>query len=486
MKKILFGFIFIFCIMGLWGSSMEVHATNTYVRLFVDCDGGTCHTTNAFDIIHGEDRAQVGSTVSSVYNFDEDPTAVDKDFVGWYVYDNSTNQQIAGTGLLTTTQVNNYVIPGHDIKFVAQWTPRQGYPVKNITYAAFYNGEGEPCYGIKISIVKDGICYSGYGFVSIPESVYSTWTGNIEISWESLEGYYLMYNGKWRAETNTYTSTVKSFLKEKSCYCSANTSTKGQEVLSPRRKVHDWFYQASFVSPDISVLHTSTAADVINNTAVVPASYTVETEVYQSGSIYDSAVNAAMSSYGTSNVVVVDIELKDDNGVNVTQLSDYVDVRVDIPVGYNVQQGNTIIVYYLNDNGVLEACDTTYFSDDPNNRYVTFKTNHFSVYVLVETEVVTEPELESEVELDSEPEMEAEVEPESASEAESKQESESEAEAEVEDIETETITDSQSEEVYGEVSKDESNGVTKITVVIALVAAVLMLVFVVLKKKSRR
>ena len=263
-----------------------------------------------------------------------------------------------------------------------------------------------------------------------------------------------MYDGKWRSEPNIYTSTVQSFLKEKSCYCSANTSTSGQEVLSPRRKVHDWYYQASFVSPDISILHTGTAVDVINNNAVVPASYTVETEVYESGSIYDSAVNAAMSSYGTSNVVVVDIELKDDNGVNVTQLSDYVDVKVDIPAGYNVQQGNTIIVYYLNDNGVLEACDTTYFSDDPNNRYVTFKTNHFSVYVLVETEMVTEPEVEPGTES--------------------------------EEIETEAITNNQSEELSGEVSKDESEDITKTAVIIVLAAVVLMLAFIGLKKKSSR
>ncbi len=394
MKKILLGLFTVFCIWGIWAGAFETCATNTYVSLYIDCDGGTCHTTNGMDLISGENRALVGSTVSSVYHFDEDPTAVDKDFIGWYVYNKATNAQIPGTGLLTTAQVNSYVIPSHNIEFVAQWTPRAGYPVKNITYAAFYNGEGEPCYDVKITIIKDGISYSGYGLVSIPESVYSTWKGNLEVIWEPLNGHYIQANGKWQSEPITYTDTANSFRKEESMYCTANATNTGKEVISPRRKVHDWYYQASFVAPEISVLKTGTAEQVISNTAVVPATYTVETEIFQSGSTFDSAVNAALSSYGTNNVVVVDIELKDDNGANVTQLSDYVDVRVDIPDSYNIQPGNTVIVYYLNANGSLEKCDTTYYADDPNNRYVTFKTNHFSVYVLVESAVVDIKETE--------------------------------------------------------------------------------------------
>lgn len=141
------------------------------------------------------------------------------------------------------------------------------------------------------------------------------------------------------------------------------------------------------------MLSQTTADKVIPDTSIVPATYTVTTEVYQSGTSYDAALNAAQNIYGTNNVVVVDITLKDDNGVNVTRLSDYTEVKVDIPGTYVVQPGNTVVVYYLNEQGVLEECETTYHGEDPNNRYVTFKTNHFSVYVLVEKpiEVVETP-----------------------------------------------------------------------------------------------
>ncbi len=395
MKKIILMMVTIGCMLGACLFSFDCFASGNYVRLFVDCDGGTCHTTNAYDIITGEDRILVGSTVSSVYDFDEDPTAIDKDFVGWYVYDMSTGAQIAGTGLLTTAQVSNYVIPNHDIKFVAQWNPRTGYPVKNITYVAFWDGQGEPCYDVKISITYDGICYSGYGFVSIPESVYSTWSGNVSYKFEPLNGAYIMADGKWSTDIFEYEGTVKSFIKEKSSYLSASATGKGRDNLSPRRKVHDWYYQASFIAPDVSVFNTTTAGQVISDTAVVPATYIVQTEVYQAGTSFDTALNAVETTYGTSNVVVVDINLKDDHGAKVSQLSDYVDVKVDIPATYTIQPGNTVVVYYLNDNGILEECETVYNEDDPNNRYVLFKTNHFSVYVLVETEI--EPVIEPEV-----------------------------------------------------------------------------------------
>jgi len=394
MKKLRAYVFVLLCFIGAGLFTVDSHATDNYVNIFIDCGGeNSVHTTNSFDLIWGEDRGVIGSTVSTVWNMDEDPTSVDQDFVGWYVYDKATGAQIPGTGMLTTAQVNNYIIPNYVIEFVAQWTPRAGYPVKNITYAVFWDGQGEPCYDVKVSIIYEDTCYSGYGFVSIPESVYSTWSGNIIYKLEPLNGAYVMYDGKWTTDVCEWEGTVKSFKKEKSCYNSASTTGKGGEKISPRRKVNDWYYQMSFVAPEVSGLSKTTADKVISDTAVVPATYTVEKEVYESGSSYDAALNAAQNTCGINNVVVVDITVRDDNGAKVTQLSDYVDVRVDIPATYTIQPGNTVVVYYLNDDGALEECETVYNDEDPNNRYVTFKTNHFSVYMLVETEIkpVDEP-----------------------------------------------------------------------------------------------
>ena len=85
---------------------------------------------------------------------------------------------------------------------------------------------------------------------------------------------------------------------------------------------------------------------MIADSDIIPDNYTVETQVYQSGVSYDAALQAAKASCGTDNVVVVDISLKDEHGAKVTQLSDYVDVRVDIPIAYTIQPGNTVDVYY--------------------------------------------------------------------------------------------------------------------------------------------
>lgn len=392
MKKLRAYVLVLVCFIGAGLFTVDSHATDNYVNIFIDCGGmNSVYTADGFDLINGEDRGIIGSTVSTVWNMVEDPTSVDQDFIGWYVYDKATGAQIPGTGLLTTAQVNNYIIPNYQIKFVAQWTPRAGYPVKNITYAHFWNGEGEPCYDIRMSIIYGDTVYSGDGFVSIPESIYTTWSGNITYRVEPRNGVYTMYDGKWCNEVCEYEGSVKEFIKQKSVYCSASTTGKGGEKISPRRKVNDWYYQMSFVAPEVSGLRKTTADNVFSDNTVVPATYTVETEVYESGASYDAALNAAQATCGTSNVVVVDINLKDEQGATVTQLSDYVEVRVDVPASYTVQPGNTVVVYYLNDNGVLEKCETVYNDEDPNNRFVTFKTNHFSVYMLVETEMVYGP-----------------------------------------------------------------------------------------------
>lgn len=56
------------------------------------------------------------------------------------------------------------------------------------------------------------------------------------------------------------------------------------------------------------------------------------------------------------------------------------------------------MVYYLNEDGALEECKTKVFVEDPNNRYVIFETNHFSVYVLAEVANKVEEKIEEKTE----------------------------------------------------------------------------------------
>jgi hypothetical protein len=228
--------------------------------------------------------------------------------------------------------------------------------VTDIAYFVFWDGQSDPCYDVKVSITYNDTRYSGYGFVSIPQSVYSTWSGNITYTLEPLNGAYIMYDGKWCNEICEYEGTVKSFIKEKSCYITANTTGKGSDHLTPRRAVHDWYYQASFVVPEVSIHHQTTADNVISDSTVVPVTYTVSTEIHQSGASYNAALNAAQLTHATNNIVVVDITLKDNNGGNVTQLTDFVDVKVDIPNTYIIQPGNTVVVISRPDKRSIAIC----------------------------------------------------------------------------------------------------------------------------------
>lgn len=480
MKKVILLMSTLLIIMGAGLYSIDCSAADEYVDVFVDCGDGTCHSADGFDTFWGENRAKVGSTVASVFNFDEDPTDVDQDFVGWYAYNKDTGEQLGG--LLTTNDVVNYVIPNHGIKFIAQWAPRAGYPVKNIGYGVFWNGEGEPCYDVKISIIYNDICYSGYGIVSIPESVYSTWSGKVTYRYELFNDVYVMYDGRWTKEDHEYEGTVKDFLKYETSYNSANTTGKGRDEVSSRRKVNDCFYQAAFIAPEVSFLSSATADQVISNTEIVPPTYTVATEVFQAGVSYDAAVNAAQTILGTNNVVVVDITLKDDNGVKVSQLSDYVDVRVDIPATYTIQPGNTVVVYYLNDNGTLKECETVYNDDDPNNRYVVFKTNHFSVYVLVESEVETVKEPEVVLEPEKYPE-ESEAENEEIADSVETDETDETDETTETDVNAKTDETSEFEKTQQSEEDDNSNhSNNSYAWIIGFVALAVILVFIFTQK----
>lgn len=76
----------------------------------------------------------------------------------------------------------------------------------------------------------------------------------------------------------------------------------------------------------------------------------------------------------------------------IHQLDKAVNVRLDIPSDYVIQSGNKVVVYYLEDDGMLTECPTTYHEEN-GSRYVMFETNHFSPYVMAEVaEKIEEPE----------------------------------------------------------------------------------------------
>lgn len=64
----------------------------------------------------------------------------------------------------------------------------------------------------------------------------------------------------------------------------------------------------------------------------------------------------------------------------------YINVTLPIPHGMAAESGKTIWAYRLEANGKLTKLDTAVSSNQ-----VTFATNHFSTYILVEVNAMTSP-----------------------------------------------------------------------------------------------
>ncbi len=136
---------------------------------------------------------------------------------------------------------------------------------------------------------------------------------------------------------------------------------------------------------------SSAALDALYRTQIqalsdqLPEGTSLEVALKDAGPQYQKALQAAQILAGTENIKVFDINLKKEDGSNLHQLDDYVEVRMDIPKDYVIAEDNTVVVHYLSEEGETEPCATVYHREDPDNRYLTFRTDHFSVYFFMET-----------------------------------------------------------------------------------------------------
>ena len=94
---------------------------------------------------------------------------------------------------------------------------------------------------------------------------------------------------------------------------------------------------------------------------------------------------AVTKKFGSVDYKVFDMNLFNANGQKMSKLNGYINVTLSIPAGMVTRDGDTIVVYAL-ENGKLVKCDTAVA-----NGQVTFATNHFSTYVLVEINTMTSP-----------------------------------------------------------------------------------------------
>ena len=134
------------------------------------------------------------------------------------------------------------------------------------------------------------------------------------------------------------------------------------------------------------------AAGLADASGVLPEGATIAAATVTSGATYEKAVEVIKAQVsGLGEFSVMEINLTDAANTQVHQLNGYVQVTVPMPANITVKEGKAIVVYRLEDDGTLTRCDTTV-----ENGVITFKTNHFSTYIVAEEDVtaVTSPKTE--------------------------------------------------------------------------------------------
>lgn len=134
------------------------------------------------------------------------------------------------------------------------------------------------------------------------------------------------------------------------------------------------------------------AAGLADAEGVLPTGAVIAAATVTSGASYEKAVEVIKAQVsGLGEFSVMEINLTDAANTQVHQLNGYVQVTVPMPANITVKEGKAIVVYRLEDDGTLTRCDTTV-----ENGVITFKTNHFSTYIVAEEDVtaVTSPKTE--------------------------------------------------------------------------------------------
>jgi len=125
---------------------------------------------------------------------------------------------------------------------------------KAITVAAMYEGTMVPDYNCKISIVYKDTVYSGYGYVTISEEIYSQWSGTIDHIWE-FPGEYIYADLKWIPDYfEVLDISVRDFIREGSCYSSLSSTGKEKHNPAPWEDALAFFDSVSTHAPTITKL----------------------------------------------------------------------------------------------------------------------------------------------------------------------------------------------------------------------------------------
>lgn len=399
-RKLLITLCMMLCVLVPAGSAgLHVKANNN-ITVYVDCNGGTYLTVGhpEFNYFDAEFTVPSGGTIRNADHtiIGDSPTAIGKDFLGWNVYGASGN--MVGS-LWSAAQVNSYTIT-ETTRFVAQWKDRDpAYTAKDIYYLLWDHNKDAVDYTAKVSMIYGGVKYSGYGFVRIPESICSTWKGNIDVIIEG-NGHYIRENRKW-VEYSTNICSLREYRHVNNISNQMSETPTGSDTSPVRKSINEFIYSIRNVEPEITVLDSVTTevtpiyVDIAESS--LPADMIVRAEKYVSGTQMDEVAALIHNGVGGETKAIYDIEIADASGNVIRDTGANVKVDIDLPANYQVPEEKQVVVYYVSEDGKLEACTTTLHMRDDGTQYVSFETNHFSVYAVTEVEKpkpVPEPEPE--------------------------------------------------------------------------------------------
>lgn len=128
---------------------------------------------------------------------------------------------------------------------------------------------------------------------------------------------------------------------------------------------------------------------VIGDPEVIPTGSSFSSTPVTVGDGYTLPVAAVEKYVGKGlQTAVFQMDLTAADGAAITQLGDYINVTLPIPASITLDEGKTIVMYRYEDNGRLTRLDTVV-----DGNMVTFATNHFSLYIMVEQDASAGPAL---------------------------------------------------------------------------------------------
>ena len=124
---------------------------------------------------------------------------------------------------------------------------------------------------------------------------------------------------------------------------------------------------------------------VIGELDILPKGASFESENVTSGNVFNNIQNLITKKFGSADFRVFEMNLFNAFNQKLSQLSGKINVTLPIPEGMLTREGESLVVYRVA-NGKLIKCDTAVA-----NGHITFATDHFSTYVIVEVNAMTSP-----------------------------------------------------------------------------------------------